>query len=271
LSAAPPGLVLMQRLGLNVDAYKGETINITQVLYDIEQLAATTGWERDPINVTEKNLLPAFRRLPANPRRQIYLSSGMHGDEPAGPLAVLELFRQNRWPDDLGLWIIPCLNPSGFLLNRRENADGVDLNRDYRALKTDVVRAHVAWLNQRPRFDLTLLLHEDWESSGFYLYELNPQLQPSISEAIIKKVKEVCPIDTSPVIEGRPARNGIICANPDLMKRLDWPEAFYLVHHKTPISYTLEGPSDFSLSTRVKSLVAGVRAAFDLCKRGNGS
>jgi hypothetical protein len=256
----------MRRLGLNVDAYKGETINITQVLYDLEQLAATTGWERDPLKVSEKNALPAFRRLPANMGRRIYLSSGIHGDEPAGPLAILELFQQNQWPDDLGLWIIPCLNPSGFLLNRRENEAGVDLNRDYRLPRTEVVRAHMAWLNQKPRFDLSLLLHEDWESNGFYLYELNPELKPSVSEAIMNKVKEVCPVDTSPMIEGRPAKNGIICANPDLLKRPDWPEAFYLVHHQTPISYTLEAPSDFALSTRVKALVTGVRAALDACR-----
>lgn len=252
----------MQRSGLNIGAYKGETINITQVLCDIEQLAATTGWERDPIRISEKNLVPAFRRLPAKSRKQIYISSGIHGDEPAGPLAILKLFQENQWPDDLGLWIIPCLNPGGLLLNRRENEDGVDLNRDYRSPKTELVRAHVAWLEQRPRFDLTLLLHEDWESNGFYLYELNPELRPSVSEAIINRVKEVCPVDTSPVIEGRPAKNGIICANPDLMKRPDWPEAFYLIHHKTPLSYTLEAPSDFSLSTRVNGLAAGVRAAF---------
>jgi hypothetical protein len=256
----------MQRLGLNVDAYKGETINITEVLCDIEQLAATTGWERDPIRVTDKNILPAFRRLPEDPRKQIYISGGIHGDEPAGPLAVLELFRQNQWPQNLGLWIIPCLNPSGFLLNRRENEEGVDLNRDYRSPKTELVRAHLHWLEQRPRFDLTLLLHEDWEANGFYLYELNPELRPSVSEVIINQVKEVCPIDTTPVIEGRPANNGIICANPDLMKRPDWPEAFYLVHYKTPLSYTLEAPSDFPLSTRVNGLVAGVEAVFEAVK-----
>ena len=253
----------MQRLGLNIDAYKGETINITQVLYDIEQLAATSGWERDPLRVSEKNVLPAFRRLPTGPRKQIYISAGIHGDEPAGPLAMLKLFQQNQWPDDIALWLIPCLNPGGFLLNRRENEEGVDLNRDYRAPKTEVVRAHAAWLDQRPNFDLSLLLHEDWESNGFYLYELNPQLRPSVSEAIVKGVKEVCPIDMSPVIEGRPAQGGIICANPDLQKRPDWPEAFYLIHYKTPLSYTLEAPSDFSLSTRIDALVAGVRAVFE--------
>jgi len=95
------------------------------------------------------------------------------------------------------------------------------------------------------------------------LYELNPRLLRSVAEDIIRKVNEVCPIDTSDVIEGRPAKGGIICANPDLLKRPDWPEAFYLVHHKSPLSYTLESPSDFPLSTRVDALVSGVRAVFE--------
>ena len=47
------------------------------------------------------------------------------------------------------------------------------------------------------------------------------------------------------------------------MKRLDWPEAFYLVHHKSPLSYTLEAPSDFPLATRVQALAAGVQAVFE--------
>jgi len=200
-------------------------------------------------------------------RKRIYISSGIHGDEPAGPLTILELFKQNPWPADISLWIIPCLNPGGFVLNRRENEAGIDLNRDYRNPKTDAVRAHIAWLEQRPRFDLSLCVHEDWEANGFYLYELNPDRQPSLADSIITKVKAVCPVDRSSVIEGRKASNGVICANPDLLKRPDWPEAFYLIHHKTRLSYTLEGPSDFPLATRVNALTAGVRAVFEVLKK----
>src|SRR5204863_5755308 len=99
--------------------------------------------------------------------------------------------------------------------------------------------------------------------NGFYLYELNPDLQPSIADAIIRKVSEVCPIDLSPEIEGRTAQGGVICANPDLPRRPDWPEAFYLIHHKTRLSYTLEAPSDFPLSARVSALVEAVRGAVE--------
>ena len=46
-------------------------------------------------------------------------------------------------------------------------------------------------------------------------------------------------------------------------ERPDWPEAFYLISHKSRQGYTLEAPSDFPLATRVNALVAAVNAALD--------
>lgn len=197
----------------------------------------------------------------AQPAARLYLSAGIHGDEPAGPLAALRLLQENQWPAHLELWFCPCLNPMGFVLNRRENAEEKDLNRDYRHLETAEVRAHVAWLERQPRFDLCLCLHEDWESHGFYVYELNPDQQPSLAEKVVAAVARVCPVDLSPVIEGREARGGIIRPNLDPATRPQWPEAFWLLQHKTRRSYTLEAPSDFPLKTRVDALVTGVKAA----------
>jgi predicted deacylase len=250
----------MQRLGGNIGGYKGETIDIQRVLGDIDTLATRTGWMHQPIIVSENQSLPAYHKPSPAGQKHIYISAGIHGDEPATPLAVLKLFQENQWPGHVNIWIIPCLNPGAFARNRRENEEGIDLNRDYRAFKSATVRAHAAWLQARPRFTAALFLHEDWESEGFYLYELNPDLQPSMADAIIQAVREVCPIDMSSTIEGRAAKNGVICANPDLQKRPDWPEAFYLIHHKTRLSYTLESPSDFLLPTRIHALAVGVQA-----------
>ena len=253
-------MLKMQRLGKNIGRYQGECIDVDEILRDINATANAWGWESDPLVISPTQKLPAFRKISPSPR-QIYISSGIHGDEPAGPLAVLKLLQENRWPKSVSVWLIPCLNPAGYVRNSRENEDGIDLNRDYRSPKTALVRTHITWLERQPRFDASLQLHEDWESNGFYLYELNPNRLPSLSGAIIQKVAEVCPIDTSPLIEGRPAQEGIICANPDLRRRPDWPEAFYLIHNKTSLSYTLEAPSDFPLPTRVNALVAGVEGA----------
>jgi hypothetical protein len=258
----------IQRLGRNKNAYRGETIDIDQVLRDDLAAARNAGWQIEEIPVTGKPDLLAFRhstaiRNTARRTRNIYISTGIHGDEPAGPLAVRQLLQEDRWPVNADIWLCPCLNPGGFPLNRRENADGVDLNRDYRHLQSAEVRAHVAWLEKQPRFDLTLCLHEDWEAHGFYVYEVNPDHESSFGENIIEAVSKVCPIDLSPVIEERPARGGIIRPDVDPAKRPQWPEAFYLIMNKTRHSYTLEAPSDFLLPTRVAALSAATRAVLD--------
>lgn len=256
----------MQRLGKNNGSYQGDTIQITEVLGEIEVLAGQHGWRSEPLPLDTGVILPGYCRLGSSSGPRVYISAGIHGDEPAGPLAVLELFRQNQWPEDVHVWVLPCLNPRGFDLNTRESEDGLDLNRDYLARKSPLARGHIQWFQRQPSFDFTLCLHEDWESHGFYLYELNPDLRPSFAEGIIREVGKVCPIDLSSEIEGRKAEGGIICANPDLLKRPDWPEAFYLIHHKTRLTYTLESPSDFPLSLRVAALASGVKAALACAK-----
>lgn len=254
---------MVQRLERNSGSYRGETIEIQSLLAEIEAAARRHGWSADFFKGAEALQLHSYRRGAARPRQRIYISTGIHGDEPAGPLAVQHLMEENRWPDNVEIWLCPCLNPTGFPLNRRENQHGIDLNRQYLHLEADETKAHVAWLEQQPSFDVTLCLHEDWEAHGFYVYELNPDSQPSFAEEMIRRIADVCPIDLSPVIEGREAAGGIIRPSADPRSRPQWPEAFYLLTHKTRLSYTLEAPSDFPMSVRVAALVTGVRAVLD--------
>ena len=189
---------------------------------------------------------------------------GIHGDEPASLLAALRLIQENRWPENLDLWFCPCLNPIGFTLNTRENGRGIDLNREYLNPISEEIKAHIQRLERKPKFDLCLLMHEDWESHGFYLYEQNPDARAPLAEPMMAAISRVCPIDPNELIEGREAKNGIIRPNIDPKSRPQWPEAFYLINHKTRQSYTLEAPSDYPLSTRVEAHVAAVRTAVDL-------
>jgi predicted deacylase len=256
----------VQLLGKNHGGYHGETIDIRAVLREVETAAQQHSWTSETFgkqggfNLLALHRPPLSIRNPQSPIR-IYLSTGIHGDEPAGPLVALRLLQENKWPQNVELWLCPCLNPMGFVLNQRENDRGIDLNRQYRHLEVAETRAHIAWLERQPQFDLCLCLHEDWESHGFYIYELNPENRPSRAEAMVARIAEVCPIDPSKIIEDRPARNGIIRPNLDPATRPQWAEAFYLIVNKTRLSYTLEAPSDFPLPTRVNALVAGVNAA----------
>jgi protein MpaA len=255
----------MEKLGKNHGGYHGETIDIRAVLRDIKAAAQVHGWTSELFYKTGDLELFALHRTCRDEakRRRIYISTGIHGDEPAGPLAALRLIRENLWPVTAELWLLPCLNPDGFVLNTRGNAGGIDLNRDYRHLESNEVTAHIRWLEQQPKFDLTLCLHEDWESHGFYVYELNPDGRAPLGEKIVEAVARVCPIDLSPVIEEREASGGVIRPSLDPATRPLWPEALWLVQNKTRRSCTLEAPSDFSLATRVNALVAGVNAAIE--------
>ena len=256
----------MQRLGKNHGGYHGETINIRAVLRDLKADAQEHGWTSELFYKTGDLELFALHRTPLSLRTphsalRIYISAGIHGDEPAGPLAALRLLQENHWPPDAELWLLPCLNPVGFVLNLRENDARKDLNRDYRHLETGEVTAHIRWLERQPDFDVCFCLHEDWESHGFYVYELNPDQRPSLAGKMVEAVARVCPIDLSPVIEGRDAKGGIINPTLDPASRPLWPEAFWLLQNKTRQSYTLEAPSDFPLATRVNALVVGVNMA----------
>ncbi|NBV21053.1 MAG: DUF2817 domain-containing protein [Proteobacteria bacterium] len=251
----------MQRLGKNQGGYYGDVINVDQVCRFATSAARLHGWQVASLPFDGAGELLTFQRLQPGARRNVYLSTGIHGDEPAGPLAVQRLLEENRWPTDANIYLCPCLNPTGFPHNRRENIHGKDLNRDYKHFETAEARAHVAWLAQLPTFDIAFCLHEDWESNGFYLYELNPDGLPSLAQRMVDAVASVCPIDLSAEIEGRPAQGGIIHPSHDPLSRPQWPEAFWLLQHKTRLSYTLEAPSDFLLSIRVNALVNAVWAA----------
>ncbi len=185
----------------------------------------------------------------------------MHGDEPAPPLAVLRLLRQDAWPANLDLTVFPCLNPTGFRRSQRENEQGVDLNRQYHLpadVQTETAR-HVEWLERQARFDLAVCLHEDWESRGFYLYELLRDERDSLAVEILESVKGVCPVDHSDRIDGMEAKGGVIAPRGEFGKMLEeWPEAIWLVEKKTDVCYTLETASADPLILRVAALVKAV-------------
>ena len=262
-----PSAQELRRLGKNLNGYFGDTIDIDAVLADCLAAARRHGWTIETFCTEPGPTLHALTRVEpahATSSRRVYLSTGIHGDEPAGPLAIRTLLQANQWPAGLDLWVCPCLNPAGFRLNRRENPLGVDLNRDYQEPKSMETQAHIAWLRGQPAFDLCLCLHEDWESHGFYVYELNPENRPSLAEAMVKSVASVCPIDRSETIEGRPAKDGIIRPSIDPRSRPQWPESFFLLTYKTRQSYTLEAPSDFPLTARVAALATAVETALRL-------
>lgn len=77
---------------------------------------------------------------------KVFAWSQMHGDEPTATSSLLDLllFIQcdngrrwyNEWRDNITLHIVPMLNPDGAAAVTRENAQGIDINRDAIVLQT---------------------------------------------------------------------------------------------------------------------------------------
>jgi hypothetical protein len=206
-------------------------------------------------------LLALTKRTPG-PRPRIYLSAGIHGDEPAPPLALLDLVQRGVL-DARAVWFVcPLLNPAGLTGRTRENAEGVDLNRDYKTLRSLEIQAHARWLQRQPNFDVTFHVHEDWEAKGFYLYELCSPGGRTIARTMIEAVAPTLAIETASVIDGfAVAEPGIIRPVSDPKLRDLWPESIYLRAHHTQLGYTIETPSSLPLARRIAALTAAIEAA----------
>jgi murein peptide amidase A len=63
-------------------------------------------------------------------RRAVLVVGCIHGNEPAG-IAVTRWLATRAHPRHAALWLIPDLNPDGVVARTRQNAHGVDLNRNF--------------------------------------------------------------------------------------------------------------------------------------------
>lgn len=223
--------------------------------------AQRAGFTARPYGGINGHPLVAYTKRTPGRRSRVYVSTGMHGDEPAPPWALLRLLEEGCFDARCTWFLCPLLNPTGFLKNTRENFAGVDLNRDYLSLRAAEVRAHVAWLQLQPRFDLVICAHEDWEATGFYLYELNLGEHPTLAPAMLAAARAHSPIEAAAVIDGRErAEPGIIRPVSDPLLRDTWPEALYLAYQHSTLNYTTESASAQPLAQRVTTQAAVLRA-----------
>ena len=227
-----------------------------------EAAAQRAGFKVAQFGEIRGHRLLAYTKRTSSPRPRVYLSGGIHGDEPAPPWALLRLMEEGFFDGRCTWFICPLLNPTGFVQRTRENHSKIDLNRDYRNPQTAEVCAHVAWLQRQPNFDLIICIHEDWEAKGFYLYELNPENRPTLANIMIDAARALCPIDPDPIIDGRPVSEpGIIRPVSDPLRRETWPEAIYLRQFHGTLDYTIETPSVQPLEQRITTHCAVLKAA----------
>ena len=226
------------------------------------QVAARAGVRLRKIARADGHDLFALQTPALEAEGGIYISAGIHGDEPAATEALLAWAGKNaKRLRELPLLLFPCLNPWGLVNNRRHDCDGLDLNRSFQREDVPVVAA-VHRLVAGRRFALALQLHEDYDGHGLYLYEVQ-RGQEHWGEALIEAAAPHIAIEPRSRIDGRLARGGVIRRRVDHRRfaRIGYPEALWLHLQHSERTFTIESPSEFALDERVRAQVAVIDAA----------
>ncbi len=97
--------------------------------------------------------------------KNVFLSAGIHGNEPAGVYALLEFLEKeaDKYLADYNFIALPCLNPSGFEAGTRNNIAGINLNKNFKEPKRsqELVILDDFLKRQSTKFFFAMDLHED--------------------------------------------------------------------------------------------------------------
>jgi len=184
----------------------------------------------------------------------IYISAGIHGDEPAGIAGLLEwALEKEANLTSLPLLLYPCLNPWGYLNNSRLDLSGIDLNRVWNDPRHRLVKT-IGDSTSQFKISLSVNLHEDYDGQGIYLYE--PQSGGRVDEVadkILLSGETIIKRDPRKKIDGRIVKNGIIRPKSYKLPEDGFPEALYLYKNTKGRSFTFETPSEYAFENRVNA------------------
>jgi protein MpaA len=93
--------------------------------------------------------ITAIVRGPNRAPRKILVVGCIHGNECAG-LAITSALAHAKLVKGVQLWLVPEMNPDGTAADTRQNADGVDLNRNF-PYRWEPVRDPTYFSGPRPR------------------------------------------------------------------------------------------------------------------------
>lgn len=140
--------------------------------------------------------------------------AGIHGDEPAGALALVRFLEELTARPELAkgyhIYAYPVCNPTGFEDNTRHSRRGKDLNREFwRASEEPEIflLEQELWTHQ---FHGIISLHSDDTSDGLYGFVRGADLSKDLLQPALWAAEEHLRRNTSVVIDGFKARKGLI-------------------------------------------------------------
>ena len=145
---------------------------------------------------------------------RVGIFAGIHGDELEGVHATVRFIKLLEANPELAagyyLSFYPVCNPTGFEDGTRHSRGGKDLNREFwKNSPEPEVRLLQAELVSHS-FQGIISLHTDDTCDGFYGFARGATLTKNLIEPALEAAGKFLPRDRRPVIDGFPARNGII-------------------------------------------------------------
>lgn len=140
--------------------------------------------------------------------------AAIHGDEPAGALAVVQfLVELGENPEIAAGYRIdayPVCNPTGFEDNTRQSRRGKDLNREFWK-KSSEPEVQLLETELRARhFQGIIQLHADDTSNGLYGFVRGHTLTEALLRPALREAGKILPRNANATIDGFAARDGII-------------------------------------------------------------
>lgn len=145
---------------------------------------------------------------------RLAIFAGLHGDEPAGVHALIDLLRALEADPFVArayrLYIYPLCNPTGYKDGTRHSRSGVDLNREFwrGSLEPEVSILEGELL--RHKFHGIISLHSDDTCDGLYGFVRGATLTEHLLKPALSAAEAALPVDQASIIDGFHAVNGII-------------------------------------------------------------
>lgn len=187
----------------------------------------------------------------------ILITSGFHGDEPAGCFSILRFINSlsHKSLPQLNITFIPRVNPTGLAVGTRNNIQGEDPNRGYYknnfyngpiSLEGLMLRENLKLLLLSAR-DGFLTLHEDIDCFNvFYIYAFaSKSIVPNVAKEIFKNSYDF--LTNRSLIQGflHPKENDI------RMNVFDTSFEDFLFQNGIPITLCTECPGANKIDMRV--------------------
>ncbi len=142
------------------------------------------------------------------------LFATIHGDEPAGTLALVDFLSELAGAPELAagykLVIYPVCNPTGLEAGTRENGAGFDLNREFWRGSTQPEVMILERELRRHRFDGIITLHSDDTSEGLYGFSQGGALNEFLLKPALAAAESHFERNRDARIDGFEAHDGII-------------------------------------------------------------